>query len=58
MAPDGSQWLLLIQTHAVVGSHWLSMASNDFRHMSLLPIHTPKWINMDDYNCYGTDFFR
>ena len=26
VAPHGSQWLLLIQTHAVCGSLWLPMA--------------------------------
>ena len=42
VAPDDSRWLLLIQTHAVRGSRWLLMASNDFHRVSLLPYHYPK----------------
>ena len=42
VAPDGSRWLLLMQTHAVCGSQWLPMAPIDFHRLSLLPYHYPK----------------
>ena len=41
VAPDASRWLLLIHTHAIVGSRWLPMASNDSHRVSLLPNHYP-----------------
>ena len=44
MAPDGSRWLLLIQTHAVVGSRWLPMTPIDLHRVSLLLNHYPKWV--------------
>ena len=42
VAPDGSRWLLLIQTHAVCGSQWLPMTPIDFHRVSLLPNPDPK----------------
>ena len=42
VTPDGSRWLLLIQTHAVCGSRWLPMAPNDSHRVSLLLNHYPE----------------
>ena len=47
MAPDSCRWLLLIQTHAFVGSRWLPMTPIDFHRVSLLLNHYPQAGKLD-----------